>query len=475
MRFETRRAYAIEKMGMTNGKMQEKSVTEGKTIRVSYDGFSLFFDNAKGKLTAAYSLNCCCADGVLQGGIGYEFYRDFNGNFVQTAPIEKLKAVYLLDSWASEDGMEIKTNYFALGNDGYIYQYSSEQGEYQKKARLGKSAGIAAAVAPNGETRFLVAGENGICCVDGEKWVLISGAGVENGTAAVCFSKNRVFVGEKPCKLLYSNPEAPWDFTSSYDEGGYVYLPLNKGNIVDITEYGDSVYIFFQRGIMRLKPDGLARNFQLSETEYFGGEIFGGSVGVCGNWIFFLTENGICRFDGKQAETVGRFLGVTPLKDGQTCAHATVGEYFVLQYEDESWGGKRTAALRSDGKDGYYLSDFKALNECNRMPICSVDNYFATLRMGGALPSGEECVFLSGRLDFGTAGRKYLKSITLYGEGCFSFEVIHDWKTTRFEVEDLPMKGSFKIGISAEEFSLRFLLDKGAKVRRVELEYERIN
>ena len=459
---------------MTGEKVKQKGA-EGKTIRLSYDGFSLFFDNAKGKLTAAHSLNCCCADGVLQCGIGYELYRDFDGNPVPTPSIENMKAVYLLDSWVSGDGTEIKTHYFALDEDGVIYQYSSEAGEYQKKAEIGEKAGIAAAVAPNGETRFVLSGKKGIYCISGEDWALISEEGAENGTAAVCFSKNRVFVGEKPCKLLYGNPELPWDFTSSYDEGGYVYLPLNKGNIVDIIEFGDSVYVFFQRGIMRLKPDGLARNFQVSETEYFGGEIFGGSVGVCGNWIFFLTENGICRFDGKQAEIVSRFLSVEPLKNGQSCSHATVGEYFVLQYEDESWGGKRTVALRADGKDGYYLSDFKALNECNRMPICSVDNYFATLRMGGALPSGEEYVFSTGRLDFGRAGRKHLKSMTLYGEGCFDVEVIHDWERTRFEVEDLPVKVSFKVGISAEEFSLRFLLDKGAKVRRVELEYERMD
>ena len=460
---------------MTDGRLKKESVKEGKTVRVAYDGFRLFPTEEKGKLTAAYSENCSCADGVLQGGIGYERYLARDGALVKAAFAESARKFFLLEGWTDGEGTEPKNEYFILNDDGYIYQYSSVYDGYVKKANLGANADMVAAIAPDGKTKFVISGEKGACRVDGEEWALISEVREGKGAAAICFSKNRVFLGELPCKLLYGNPEAPWEFVSSYDDGGYVYLPLNKGDIVDIAEYGDSVYIFFQRGIMRLKPDGLARNFQISETTYFGGEIFGGSVGVCGNWIFFLTENGICRFDGNDAEKVGRFLNVAPMKYGQKCAHATVGEYFVLQYEDEEAGGTRTVALRADGKDGYVVSNYVGLNECNRMPICVVENYFATLRQGGELPSGAERVFLSADLELGGVGRKHLKSITLYGEGCMMLDVLHDWEEKRFEVEDLPLKTTIKVGVTAEQFRLHFVLDKGAKVRRVVLEYEKID
>jgi hypothetical protein len=44
-----------------------------------------------------------------------------------------------------------------------------------------------------------------------------------------------------------------------------------------------------------------------------------------------------------------------------------------------------------------------------------------------------------------------------------------------FEIEDLPVKTTVKVGLCAEEFRLGFVLDKGATVRKVVLEYERLD
>ncbi|MBQ7913332.1 MAG: hypothetical protein IJ308_08310 [Clostridia bacterium] len=453
----------------------DKTEGKGKTEKASYDTFCLFPTEEKGKLAAAYSLNCSFADGKLQCGIGYERYHDRNGEEVATGAAEGIRAVYVMEAWSDGGGTELQPYYFIRTDKGEAMQYVSLSDGYITKANLGKNANMAAVSAPDGTTRIVICGDGGAYCVDGEDWTKIEDVDEAQGTAAICFSKNRVFLGEKPCKLLYSNPELPWDFTHSYDEGGYVYLPLNKGNIVDMLEYGEWVYVFFQRGIMRVKPDGLARNFQVEEVSYFGGEIFGGSVGICENWIFFLSENGICRFDGRNVERVGKQYGVTPSKEGGVCTHATVGDYYVLKYPENSFGTERTIALRADGKDGYFLSDYVGLNECNRMPICSVDNALATLRLGGKLPTGEEFVFESGFLELGGVGRKHLKSVTLYGEGCMTFSVLCDEDEEHFEVEDLPYKLKLRVGMRGEDFSLRFVLEQGAKVRRVVLEYERLD
>lgn len=443
----------------------------GKTLRVKFDGFSLFSREDKKMLVASQSKNCSCAGGILQGGIGYDFYYDREGNTLKTSLPDTAQAYFVLEGWSDGEGSALKPYYFIVNNDGKVYQYSTVQGGYVQKAELGTGTDIVMAAAPNGKMMAVAVGEKGAYRIDGEKWTALENIG--NG-AAVCFTKNRVFLAEKPCKLWYGNPEEPWDFTSSYDDGGYVYLPLNKGDIVDMAEYGDGVYIFFQRGIMRLKPDGLARNFQVSEIPYSGGEIFEGSVGVCENWIFFLSENGICRFDGKEVEQVGRFLGVKPKKDDVRCAHATVGEYYVLKYMDKELWLERTVALRADGKDGYFLSNYTGLNESNRIPICSVGVDYARLKLGGDLPNGEERTFMSERVEVGGAGKKLLKSVTLYGEGCMTFEVLdgYEWKT--WEIEDLPMKTTLKIGVRAEDFQFRFVVDKEAKLERMVLEVEQL-
>lgn len=462
-------------MGITAKNSKNDSEKTGKTVCVDYDGFRLFSNGEKGKMVARSSLNCSCADGVLQGGIGYEFYRDRNGEKVLTAFVDSARAFYILETWSNGDGTELSTDYFILDGDGQMYQYVEAYDGYVAQALVGLDVGVALATTPNGETKIVVSGEQGAFCVDGVNWGTFEQTDADKCTGAVCFSKNRVFLGQKPCKLLYGDPEKPWDFTATYDEGGYVYLPLNKGDIVDILEYGDSVYIFFQRGIVRLKPDGLARNFQIRETTYSGGEIFAKSIGVCGNWIFFLSENGICRFDGEEVERVGRFLGVMPAKVGQRCAHATVGEYYLLKYLDEGTFSVRTVALRADGKDGYFVSNYAGLNECNRMPVCAVGNRLATLRLGGEVPNGETRVFESDYVDLGGRGKKHLKSVTFYGEGRLTFEVFDGKDWTSWDLEDIPLKTTLKLGVVVEEARFRLLLDTDTKIRRMSFEYERLD
>ena len=73
-----------------------------------------------------------------------------------------------------------------------------------------------------------------------------------------------------------------------------------------------------------------------------------------------------------------------------------------------------------------------------------------------------------------TEGKKYLKSITFYGEGCFAFEVFDGEAWTAFEIEDMIQKKTLKIGLHAEDFRFRFIIHKEAKLRRLVVEYERM-
>lgn len=453
--------------------MTDAVKTKAKTERVVYDKFSLGLTEEKGALSSVYSLNCSVADNVLQRGIGYDYYFDRDGNRVATEDVEGVCAYYVVETWSDGDGTALKPYYFFRTYAGDVYQYANGQGRYVPKECVGLNVNMVAVRAPDGEMRVIVSGDYGAYCVDGEDWTPIYAVDDTKGTGAVCFMQNRVFLGEKPCKLLYSNPEFPWDFTQSYDEGGYVYLPLNKGNIVDMVAYGEWLYVFFQYGIVRVKPDGLARNFQVEEISYSGGEIFGGTVGLCGNWVFFLSKYGVCRFDGRNVEYFGKQYGVIPVSGG-VCARATVGEYYVVKYRDEMFGD-RTFALRADGKDGYFLSNYVGMNMCNNLPLCSIDGSLAILRPEGWLPMGEEAAFDSGFLTLDGAGRKHVKSVTLYGEGCIVLSVICGEDEKSFDVEDMPQKCKLDVGMRGEDFRLKFVLGEGAKVRRVVLEYERLD
>ena len=469
-------------------KVERLRETAGKTLWAEFDGFSLFPTKDKKKLVAAQSVNCTCADGSIRGGIGYKRLLDENGNAMRTLAKNNLRAVYILESWLKDQGE--KKYYFLLADDGLLYEYSAEYDGYVGKASFGagEKVGIVAATACDGETKLLISGKGGTFVADAGTWYRLEESTAGNGCGALCFYQNRIFVGETPCKILYSDPETPWDFTPTYDEGGYVLLPMDKGKMVGAVAYGGSVYFFFERGITALKPDGLARNFKLSDVAYAGGEIFAGSMGVCGNYLFFLSENGICRFDGKRVENVGDFLHVYPERGGQVCDHANVGGYFVLRYRERDGIVFRTVALRADGQDGYEMSEYAGLNECDRLPLCAVDNYFCVLTQNGDLPAGEKRAFTSALVDFGDCvsgfslgfGRKggyvgkmkSLKTVTLYGGGCFTFEVYDGSSWHTWEIEDLPQKLTLNVGVRSEAFRFRFILDKDAHVDGMILQAE---
>ena len=88
---------------------------------------------------------------------------------------------------------------------------------------------------------------------------------------------------------------------------------------------------------------------------------------------------------------------------------------------------------------------------------------------------GEEAIFQSGRLALGGTGRKHVKSVTLYGEGCMTLFVKCNEEEKSFEVEDLPQQCKMDVGMRGEAFWLEFVLDEDANVRRVVIEYERID
>ncbi len=444
----------------------------GKTTWVEYDGFQLF-GKSKDKLTAWYSLNCCCADGMLQPGIGYATYFD-RYNHSLRCDVNGPRLFYMADAWGGGENGYPSREYFVVNQNGEMFQYDQKTETFIRKGEPGKVTKLAVATDPNGVSKIIVSGELGAYCVDNGVWTALL---QENTTSAVCFSQHRVFLGVKPCKILYSNPEIPWDFTSSYDEGGYVELPLNKGEIVGLVEFGEYVYVFLERAIMRLKPDGLARNFQIEEMVYSGGCIYENSMCVCGNAIFFLSENGVCRFDGKKVEYVARHLRVRPRKRFPMCQCATVGEYYLAQYYEEETFRRPTVAVRADGQDGFFTTSFIALSECNRVPVCLANGDVSLVTFGGDLWHGEERIFESEHVDFGIKKRKTLKCVCIYlqGEAEFTFKISNGEETLEWYFEEAYEKVEIPLCMRGKDFQLSFLLGKCTVIKRVALEVEQPN
>lgn len=290
---------------------------------------------------------------------------------------------------------------------------------------------------------------------------------------AVCFYKNRVWLAEGVHKIWYGSPETPWDF-SAEKGGGFVYLPLGKGEIFALVGYAECVFAFCERGIWRIAPDGLGERFSVREVSVCFGRIVPNTVVRVGGEIFFLTNDGVCRFDGTRAEMVARDMEILPfiLREDNHCA--AVGEYYVVEYLDNRLHEVRTVAVREDGEDGYDLDCLVGLQACDGGAVCATDGYFLWLRTDGRLPQGAKACFESVESDLGLRGRKVLKTLELDAEGSFSVEVFNGKTWRKKDVRNARGRVVWKVFERAERFAFRFTFADDARIKSMALELEQI-
>lgn len=451
------------------GYKKETVTAKEKTVSVVYDEFRTFAEGGKNALRAAGSLNCDCRDGCLRAGLGAQVYTLQSGvtpNLtLLTSPVDGFFAIDNVSSLAAA----VHTEYLHVVTEaGKLWTFSASAGAFLGGAGVGANSCAATAVDMNTDkTKTIFTGDTRSYLVyDGS----IQGIALPNTTSAICAHNNRVFIGTKVFKIVYSAPDKAFTFTpDSTDDQGTLNLPLDRGDAVALLSFEDRVYVFCKRGIFRLDTAGSARDFKLTSVEYCGGEIFGRSVGRCGDSVFFLSQDGLYRMHGDAVKRICQHLPIYPKQANQVCNHATVGGDFALRYTDVS-NRRRSVVVDGEGKDGYFISDFEGLSEYNGKPFCRYNDTVATLVPTGSLPTGESYYFLSEKLDFGTTEKVTLKSLRFQGTGSFTCQVLADGTAYSKTVTFSNGIGEWKKRIRAKEIYLRLILNSGAAIRSVAIE-----
>lgn len=102
-------------------------------------------------------------------------------------------------------------------------------------------------------------------------------------------------------KLYFSSLENFIDFDYKYGKGGYIDLDVNYGRITKFMSFNEYLYIFLERGIMRLRAYGDQREFILKKLDVNTGVIIPETIAACGDRIIFLSSRGLMVFDGYSA------------------------------------------------------------------------------------------------------------------------------------------------------------------------------
>lgn len=452
------------------GIFYEKAFPVAKTAlkRARFEGFTEAGTEKKGFLRASGGQNCEFSGGRLSAGMGFSEYLTERGiNPLIDDPDDPPRAFALLP-YTDGDGTRKKALMY-VSELGVSYIYNSVRNAFDFTMHVFDDIPAMVPVyGEDGTAKLAFCSADGIWLYD--KATKMTKIYAERASTLACAFHERLFFVERPFCVRYCAPLAHTVWTDSADEGGHVEFPSEEGEIVGLEAMNEAVYVFRERGIVRLDARGAAREFSAQAVPYGGGKILEGSIGACGEKIFFLTEDGAYAFDGKTARRIAEASPLSLPTGRQVCEHAAYNGKYFLRYTAEN-GEKKLWILDAASERGYFSAPFVgALSETENAMLCLVGGKICAADSAGKLPAGEEYVFETAS-DFGIRGRKLWKTLILKGAGGCVAEVGNGYETKRREMTFVGGEARAEILLKGERFAVTLRLQKGSQLSGMETEF----
>lgn len=444
--------------------------TKSKTQKFVFEKFSLYQEE-KNALCAIESKNCDCKDGVLKTGMGGKLFTSFNGMQIVAPTIEngqdEVQNIFVF-SVVSADNTLQEEKIFAVTKKGVLYAYDFFEFAWKKLCEVGSGARLVCVYGADKSYRFVAVGWR-FAKVISEDFSQIETVS-EMAFKGVCVCKNRVFFVEGTNALRYSDPATPWDFTSSIDDGGIIRLPTDMGEIADLVAVEESVYAIFQRGIVRIKTAGKARNFVMTKIPYGGGKALYCSAVALGGKGVFLATDGLYAIDGERVSRVCERLPINALWGvNLDCAQAVAEGKGFWKYTDKN-GQEKTVAVDEDLKSGYFLDGLDGFGGSDGRAFFKKEDFVYELCSEGELPENGEYFFQTGKLDFGSSKRKRLKSLAFEGEGSFVLGITCQNGYAERKVYFENGKARVLTTERGKDFVFTFKMEKDGSLRKMTVE-----
>ncbi len=218
-------------------------------------------------------------------------------------------------------------------------------------------------------------------------------------------------------RIRWSGAGDPKDGADGIDGAGWVDINPAYGRVQNLVVYKRNIVVVCEYGLAIMSAFGAPENFKLQYIDGVIGKIVPDTAAVAGNKLAFCCDGKVMLFDGIKVERLYAEL----LSDmvNPVCAAGAEGLYFVAA---ESRRLKRQVVFAVNPTySTAYIIDFPATVLCVGDKIyCFAGKRCVTLGYGGGY------AFTSGVINFGTRGRKTLKSIHLGNDAPVDIEVISD-------------------------------------------------
>ena len=429
---------------------------------------TLHFTNDK-KATGAFLkgkvvTNCDDSEGVVRTIPGWELVLDSDGNKLN-GNVNNLLEV---NSVKMKIGNEYKEVYYLLTKSGSVLCYREDLKAFYVLLANKADARV-----------FPVNGKNGswlaICTKmgfflaepDGSSYKTV----FEKNTMAVgAFFKHRVFLGGRGGLVRYSAPEDFENFTLSDDEGGEIAFPNCGGELIAMKPFQDALYLFFERGIVRLKAGGEPSGFYAERLDYTGGDIFPRMICVCQHAVYFLARSGLYRLKGKTTERLDLETQLpTEIAGDEGCA--VWKDMPMFRFKVKSLF--QVLMITENGKSSVLMQDFKVLGGENNT-VLFLNNKSEVCRLAENGTDGIEGKFYTEFIDFGRVDMKRIERLRFYGEGEIYCSI---WWEQGFLTKRLSFDSGYaewKIDRAerGKEFRLQLTLYYKSQIRQVVVDYK---
>lgn len=332
------------------------------------------------------------------------------------------------------DGSE---SFRTMSSGGRMFrgQYSGEifalQGNSLYRYGLGQSAYVGQFDGVNAVVEYLDGDGNcvALAVTDTQVYRLdaYSSQVIEESVGGVCAAMHyeRLFTA-KGNKLYYSAPIAAENWNVATQGAGWLELPLEIGDIVALVSFEEKLYLFCERGIMRLRFLGDTVNMKVTDVGVSYAGILPRSIAKCGRMIVYCTEDGFFSFNGEYSSRI-LASGFSCIRPENGVIGACYGGKYYAAVMDKI-GIKRILCIDFDEGSGYFiraeaddLVGGKDVTYHKGADLCRLTG------SGFAHGENKKCVYVSEptylRL---SAGRKYLRAVELHGSGSIQVTVTSD-------------------------------------------------
>lgn len=228
--------------------------------------------------------------------------------------------------------------------------------------------------------------------------------------------------GEDRLKLCWSGEGGVSDWEGGMYGSGNLRLDPERGEVLDILEYGEKLVAVRKFGLTVLNMFGAPENFCAEITDTDTDEIFKNTAKVAGGKLLFYTRSGLHYFNGSSiGEITHRYSHDIFLPER---AAEFGGKYFLSCQSQSLNGGAVLCYDCSDGES--YLIDCVAEGLCAAECVCAYGEGSAY-----AFEGGGEYSFTSGKINFGSGRAKTVTSLYIEG-GEVDLEINNGKLTRRF-------------------------------------------